>query len=52
MWEWVVKATTQLLEEEAVWAPGPVWKVMERRKFHDLAGVRNPYRPTRSELLY
>ena len=27
----MVKATAQVHEEEALWAPGPVWKVMERR---------------------
>jgi hypothetical protein len=38
----VVIATTQVLEEEAVWDPWPVWKVMERRKSRDLTGVRTP----------
>ena len=43
---------TQVLEEEALWATVPVRKVMERRKSHDLTGVRTPFLPARSESLY
>ena len=45
----LIKATNQVLDEEACWIPGPIWKVIEKRKSHDLTGVRTPYRLARSD---
>ena len=42
------KGTVPIVQE-AVWAPGPVWKGAENLAF---TGIRSPNRPARSQSLY
>jgi hypothetical protein len=63
-WGWVVNAMPRPLfsrgkkkapipiVEEAVYAPGPIWTGMKKRKYFAPTGVRNANRPACSGSLY